>query len=107
MYLGDKSLVGTSGVGCRAIHRRHEHGLTFSCGGGSVAKQDQSLELTTTERRARIVNILAGGLVRLKRRGTLGVSGVDSSETSLPDFGDLVQLRLESSLNSRLTVSDG
>ncbi len=107
MYLGDKSLVNFSGVGCWATFRRHEHGLSFSCGGGSVAKQDQSLELSATERRTRVVDILAGGLVRLQRRGTLGFDGIAASQDSSADSERTGNSRLESSAKSGLTVQNG
>jgi hypothetical protein len=72
-----------------------------------VVKQDQSLELSPTERRARIVNILAGGLVRLHRRGTLGFDGDAQSQNSSADSETSGNSRLESSAKSGLTVQNG
>jgi hypothetical protein len=71
---------------------------------------DSTVELTATERRARVAEILAGGLVRLKRRGTLAarVAGdAVADPTSLPISGDSPASRLESSAESGLTVHDG
>lgn len=68
-----------------------------------------SLEPTATERRGRVAEILAVGLVRLKRRGMLAVGRDDdaANKTSLPISGDSPTSRLESSGESGLTVHDG
>ncbi|WP_146462498.1 hypothetical protein [Rubripirellula tenax] len=68
------------------------------------------VELTAAERRARVAAILAGGLVRLKRRGALAVGeATDASggETSLSISDDPLASRLESLGDIRLTDLDG
>ena len=82
----------------------------FSQGDEPLSATDPSFELTTSERRARVAEILASGLVRLKRRGTLAIPYADetkASETSLPISGDSPASRLECSSKSGLTVHDG
>ena len=72
-----------------------------------MAAVDEAFELTATERRARVVELLAGGLVRLIRRGTLGGGDADGTPTSLPDSGGSDDSRLEFSLDTGLTVGGG
>ena len=72
-----------------------------------MAAVGEAFELTATERRARVAELLASGLVRLIRRGTLAVGGADGTPTSLPDSGGSSDSRLESSRGTGLTVGDG
>ncbi len=72
-----------------------------------MAAMGEAFKLTATERRARVAELLASGLVRLIRRGTLSVGAVEGTPTSLPDSGGSGGSRLESSLDTGLTVGGG
>lgn len=62
------------------------------------------------ERLRRVSQILAGGLIGLKRRGTLSIGNAGdgrAAETSFPISSKSPPSRLESSAESGLTVHDG
>ncbi len=107
MLPGEAFLFRISGVGRRAVLRMRGHGLVPSTKGEAMAAMGEAFELTTTERRARVAELLASGLVRLIRRGTLATSGAGGTRTSLTDSGGSGESRLESSRDTGLTVVGG
>lgn len=107
MLPGETFLFGISGVGRWAIDRKRGHGLVPSVGGEAMAAMGEAFELTATERRARVAELLANGLVRLIRRGMLAVGDADGSPSSLLDSGGSGDSRLEFSRDTGLNVGGG
>lgn len=72
-----------------------------------LSATDDFLEPTTAQRRACVVEILADGLMRLKKRGALRRDDSTADETTSETSLDLGKSPLELSQVPGLTVHDG